>query len=86
MPEKNFKTLLPHIKLMVFDVDGVLSDGSIHCFNDGEQLRVLNIKDGYALQLAIKKETFDIKLVRLNENNFLQTLRSKLSWGLDKRN
>ena len=33
MPEKNFKTLLPHIKLMVFDVDGVLSDGSIHCFN-----------------------------------------------------
>ena len=55
MPEKNFKTLLPHIKLMVFDVDGVLSDGSIHCFNDGEQLRVLNIKDGYALQLAIKK-------------------------------
>lgn len=38
------------------------------------------------VQLAIKKETFDIKLVRLYENNFLQTLRSKLSWGLDKRN
>jgi NAD+ kinase len=38
------------------------------------------------IQLAVKKETFDIKLVRLNENNFLQTLRSKLSWGLDKRN
>ncbi len=55
MSEQNFKTLLPHIKLMVFDVDGVLSDGSVHCFNDGEQVRVLNIKDGYALQLAIKK-------------------------------
>jgi 3-deoxy-D-manno-octulosonate 8-phosphate phosphatase (KDO 8-P phosphatase) len=55
MTQKNFKTLLPHIKLMVFDVDGVLSDGSVHCFNDGEQVRVLNIKDGYALQLAIKK-------------------------------
>jgi NAD+ kinase len=38
------------------------------------------------VQLAVKKETFDIKLLRLNENNFLQTLRSKLSWGLDKRN
>jgi len=38
------------------------------------------------VQLAVKKETFDIKLVRLNENNYLQTLRSKLSWGLDKRN
>ena len=36
--------------------------------------------------LAIRKETFRINLVRLNENNFLQTLRNKLSWGLDKRN
>lgn len=38
------------------------------------------------VQLAVKKETFDIKLIRMNENNFLQTLRSKLSWGFDKRN
>jgi NAD+ kinase len=38
------------------------------------------------IQLAIKKEKFDIKLVRLSENNFLQTLRNKLTWGLDKRN
>lgn len=38
------------------------------------------------IQLAIKKETFMFNLVRLNENNFLQTLRNKLSWGLDKRN
>jgi NAD+ kinase len=38
------------------------------------------------VQLAIKKESFDIHLVRLSENNFLQTLRNKLTWGLDKRN
>jgi NAD+ kinase len=38
------------------------------------------------VQLAVKKESFGINLVRLNENNFLQTLRNKLSWGLDKRN
>src|SRR5436190_13934549 len=36
--------------------------------------------------LAVKKERFCINLIRLNENNFLQTLRNKLSWGLDKRN
>jgi NAD+ kinase len=36
--------------------------------------------------LAVRKENFMINLVRLNENNFLQTLRNKLSWGLDKRN
>ena len=38
------------------------------------------------VQLAVKKENFNIKLVRLSENNFLQTLRNKLTWGLDKRN
>ena len=38
------------------------------------------------IQLAVKKESFDIKLIRMHENNFLQTLREKLSWGLDKRN
>lgn len=38
------------------------------------------------IQLAVRKESFMLNLVRLNENNFLQTLRNKLSWGLDKRN
>ncbi len=38
------------------------------------------------VQIAIKKEQFPIYLIRLNENNFLQTLRNKLLWGADKRN
>ena len=38
------------------------------------------------IQLAIKKESFTISLIRLNDSNFLQTLRNKLSWGLDTRN
>jgi NAD+ kinase len=38
------------------------------------------------VQLAVKKEQFGLNLVRLNENSFLSTLRSKLTWGLDKRN
>lgn len=38
------------------------------------------------VQLAVRRETFTLGLVRLNENNFLQTLRNKLSWGLDTRN
>lgn len=38
------------------------------------------------IQLAVKKQDFGINLIRLNEDNFLQTLRNKLSWGLDKRN
>jgi NAD+ kinase len=38
------------------------------------------------IQLAVRKENFGINLIRLNENTFLSTLRSKLTWGLDKRN
>ena len=38
------------------------------------------------VQLAVKKESFTLSLIRLSENNFLQTLRNKLTWGLDKRN
>src|SRR6186713_1865962 len=38
------------------------------------------------VQLAVKKEAFLLNLLRLTENNFLQTLHNKLTWGLDKRN
>lgn len=38
------------------------------------------------VQLAVKKEKFTVSLIRLNENSFLSTLRTKLTWGLDKRN
>ena len=43
------------IKTFVFDVDGVLTDGTLLILNDGQMARQMNIKDGYALQLAIKK-------------------------------
>lgn len=43
------------IKTFVFDVDGVLTNGSLLILNDGQMARTMNIKDGYALQLAVKK-------------------------------
>lgn len=52
---ENFKTKLPKVKAFVFDVDGVLTDGSVTLMPDGEQVRTMNIKDGYALQLAVKR-------------------------------
>lgn len=39
-----------------------------------------------SVQLAIKKERFKISLLRLDESNFLHTLRNKLLWGIDARN
>ncbi|MBM3922578.1 MAG: 3-deoxy-D-manno-octulosonate 8-phosphate phosphatase [Sphingomonadales bacterium] len=43
------------ITTFVFDVDGVLTDGSVYLMPDFTQARRMNIKDGYALQLAVKK-------------------------------
>lgn len=43
------------VKCFAFDVDGVLTDGSIILLEDGQMARTMNTKDGYALQLAVKK-------------------------------
>jgi 3-deoxy-D-manno-octulosonate 8-phosphate phosphatase (KDO 8-P phosphatase) len=51
----NVLALFKNIKLFVLDVDGVLTDCSIVLLDNGEMARTMNIKDGYALQLAIKK-------------------------------
>jgi 3-deoxy-D-manno-octulosonate 8-phosphate phosphatase (KDO 8-P phosphatase) len=44
------------ITTLIFDIDGVLTDGSILVFETGEQVRQMSVKDGYALQLAVKKK------------------------------
>ncbi len=53
----NVLDLFNPIKVFVFDIDGVLTDGMLHVQESGELLRRMNIKDGYALQLAVKKDT-----------------------------
>ena len=45
---------LRHITTIILDVDGVLSANTIPVGDDGEPLRTVNIKDGYAIQLAVK--------------------------------
>jgi len=51
----NILPLFKKVSTFVFDIDGVLTDGTILLFDNGEQVRRMNIKDGYALQLAVKK-------------------------------
>lgn len=50
-----FLQKLNDITTFIFDIDGVLTDGMITATESGEFLRTFNIKDGYALQLAVKK-------------------------------
>ena len=46
-----FKEKAQRIKLVVFDVDGVLTDGSLHYSAQGEETKVFNVKDGVGIKL-----------------------------------
>jgi NAD+ kinase len=71
--------VVPDDNIISFEIES-RSDQAI-CALDSR--REIVYKD---VQLAVRKESFMLSLIRLNENNFLQTLRNKLTWGLDKRN
>lgn len=51
----NVLELFTPINTFVFDIDGVLTDGSLLVLPDGIMARRMNIKDGFALQLAVKR-------------------------------
>ena len=53
--EKSYKEYLKNINTFVFDVDGVFTDNSILVTTEGEMLRKMSVKDGYALKTAIQK-------------------------------
>jgi NAD+ kinase len=71
--------IIPDNAIISFEIESRSDD--IICALDSRR----EIVDKNVL-LAVRKENFMMNLVRLNENNFLQTIRDKLSWGLDKRN
>jgi NAD+ kinase len=71
--------VVPDNNVISFGVEGRAED--FICALDSRRHVV-----GKNVQLAVKREAFTMSLVRLNENNFLQTLRTKLMWGLDSRN
>ena len=71
--------VVPDSSIISFEIES-RSDDVIVALDSRREIVNKNI------QLAVRRESFKMKLVRLNENNFLQTLRNKLSWGVDKRN
>ena len=53
--EKSYKEQLKNITTFVFDVDGVLTNSSILITSEGEMLRSMSVKDGYAIKTALQK-------------------------------
>lgn len=51
---KSYKELMHDITTFIFDVDGVLTDSSVHITPTGEMLRIMNIRDGFALKAAVE--------------------------------
>ncbi|WP_338068008.1 HAD-IIIA family hydrolase [Arcticibacter tournemirensis] len=49
-----FLTKIKDIKAFILDIDGVLTDGTVHVTETGEQLRRFHVRDGYAMQRAVK--------------------------------
>jgi 3-deoxy-D-manno-octulosonate 8-phosphate phosphatase (KDO 8-P phosphatase) len=51
---KSYKEILNEITTFIFDIDGVLTDSSVHITPEGEMLRIMNIRDGFAMKAAIE--------------------------------
>lgn len=51
---KSYKEIMNDITTFIFDVDGVLTDSSVHITPEGEMLRIMNIRDGFAMKAAVE--------------------------------
>ncbi|MGI9138867.1 MAG: NAD kinase [Sediminibacterium sp.] len=71
--------VVPNTSVISFEVEGRTEE--LICALDARKEIVPK-----SIELALQQELFSVSFIRLNENSYLTTLRSKLTWGLDKRN
>ena len=74
----SYKENLKNIKALVFDVDGVFTDGSIILQPDGSMSRIMNVLDGYAIVKAIK-EGFVIGIITGGNDPMVK--QNAISWS-----
>ncbi|GAA4300918.1 KdsC family phosphatase [Aestuariibaculum suncheonense] len=67
MEEKSYKEYLQHITTFIFDVDGVLTDGSLNVTSTGELLRTMNVRDGFALKFAVNTG-YNVAIISAGQN------------------
>lgn len=77
----NLLQQLSQISCFVFDMDGVLTDGTLLVLPDGIMARKMNIKDGYALQLAVKK---GYSVIIISGGNSPEAKERLLKLGVDQ--
>jgi 3-deoxy-D-manno-octulosonate 8-phosphate phosphatase (KDO 8-P phosphatase) len=72
----NFKEELRGVKAFVFDIDGVLSTQTITLSLWGQPLRTVNLRDGYAIQLAVKKGYHVGVISGANSKEYIKRLKT----------
>ena len=65
--EKSYKEFLSDITTFIFDVDGVMTDGSVQISTNGELLRTMDIKDGFSMKYA-KNRGYTICIISAGSN------------------
>ena len=70
--EKSYKQLLPNINTFIFDVDGVLTNGMVTIMPEGQLIRQMNIKDGYALKTAVD-QGYNVCIISGGKNEGVRT-------------
>lgn len=65
------------IRLLICDVDGVLTDGSVFLGNDNEELKAFNIKDGFGLR-AVQKFGITVALITGRQSHLVSRRASEL--------
>ncbi len=68
---KKAPELAQHIKLVIFDVDGVLTDGSLYFDNNGEEYKAFNAKDGHGLRM-LQKAGIEIAIITGRKSKLVQ--------------
>lgn len=78
MQNLEIKEIIKNIKLLILDVDGVLTDGSLYYSKDGEHIKRFNVKDGQGIKLA-QSYNLEIALISARQCEIVKNRASELS-------
>jgi 3-deoxy-D-manno-octulosonate 8-phosphate phosphatase (KDO 8-P phosphatase) len=73
--DENLKAKIERIKLLILDVDGVLTDGSINYLDDGREFKSFDVKDGHGIKLLMRAGV-EVALITARESNVV-AIRAK---------
>ena len=78
LPETDITARAARIKLIIFDVDGVLTDGSLYLDDEGRELKAFYSLDGHGIKM-LKKSGVDIAIITGRSSNLMRVRAKNLN-------